>query len=281
MGMIEIERLTATIGAVVSGVDLRKPLADETFAQIRLALAEHQVLFFRDQDLDEDQNRAFALRFGPLDRDGLARLTNDPRDLMYIEDNADKKPGGADRWHTDVSWVADPPSLGMLNARVIPEFGGDTMWASLFAIYDSLSPKLQAFCQDLKVVNYPAGGFMTSAIRAAGAGSEDRVRDAFPPVEHPLVRTHPISGRPALFLTGAMHQIVGLHPDESQALISYLRSLLDNPMFQVRWRWKAYDFVVWDQASTNHRALPDHYPQRRVMRRCTIVGEPPFFRKAA
>jgi taurine dioxygenase len=279
--MLEIRKVTAAIGAVVSGVDLREPLADETFAQIQAALAEHQVLFFRDQDLDEAQHRAFALRFGPLGRDGVARLTDDLRDVMYLEDTPDRKPGNADRWHTDVSWVADPPSLGLLNARIVPAYGGDTMWASLFAAYEALSPTMQAFCQDLKVVNFAARGFLDAARRAVGPDGEARVREVFPPVEHPLVRTHPTSGRQALFLTGTMQQIVGLTADESETLIRHLRALLDNPSLQVRWSWRPHDLAVWDQASTNHRALADHYPQRRLMRHCAVAGGRPFHRRAA
>jgi taurine dioxygenase len=281
MRVLKIERMTAAIGGVVSGVDLRKPLPDELFERIRAALVDRQVLFFHDQDLTDEQHRAFALRFGPLGRDGVARLTDDPRDIFYIEDTPERPPGGADRWHTDVSWVEDPPALGMLNARIIPEYGGDTLWASLFAAYDALSPRMQAFCQDLRIVNYPARGFLKAAERAVGPGSEARVRDAFPPVEHPLVRTHPVSGRPALFLTGTMQQVVGLHPDESDALIRYLRSLLDDPNLQVRWRWRAFDVALWDQTSTNHRALGDHRPQHRKMRHCAVAGGRPFYRRAA
>jgi len=279
--LLQIQRLTAAIGALVSGVDLREALSEETFATIREALATHQVLFFRDQDLDDDQHRAFASRFGPLGRDALARLTGDPRDLMYIEDTAERPPGGADRWHTDIGWVAEPPSIGMLNARVIPEFGGDTMWASLFGAYDALSPRMQAFCDELTVVNRASGGFLTSAMRAAGDGGESLVREAFPPVEHPLVRTHPVNGRPALFLTATMEQVVGLTREESDMLLRHLRTLLDDPNIQVRWHWRPYDFAIWDQASTNHRALSDHHPQHRRMRRCTIEGGRPFHRSAA
>jgi taurine dioxygenase len=278
---LRVEPVTAAIGAVISGVDLRRPLADATFDRIRAALAAHQVLFFHDQDLDEEQHRAFARRFGPLGKDALAQLIHDPRDLMYIEDTPDKPPGGADKWHTDLGWLAEPPSLGMLNARIIPPHGGDTLWASLFACYDQLSPAMQAFCSGLKVVNRAQGGFLQSAIRTVGPEGVAKVHEAFPPVEHPLVRTHPVSGRPALFLTATMEQIVGLTRAESDALIAYFRTLLEDPNIQVRWRWTQYDFAIWDQASTNHRALRDHYPQHRKMRRCTIEGARPFYREGA
>lgn len=276
---ISIDPVTAAIGARVSGVDLRRPLPDETFAQIRRALATHQVLFFRDQDLSEDQHRAFAARFGTLGVDAMARLTGNRRDMIYPEDTADSPPGAADRWHTDISWVAEPPALGILNARVIPAFGGDTLWASLFALYDALSPSLRSICEQMSVVHHPTPGFVKAATRAVGADFAARVEAEFPPIEHPLVRTHPVSGRPALFLATTMNHIVGLHRRESDMLLAYLRSLIDEPGVQVRWTWRPFDLVVWDQASTNHRALGDHYPQHRKMRRCTIEGGRPFFRR--
>lgn len=273
---MNIDRVTAAIGAVVSGVDLRAPLSDEAFAGIRNALAVHQVLFFRDQDLDDDQHRAFASRFGTLGVDAVARLTGDNRDLMYIEDKVDSPPN-ADKWHTDISWLAKPPSIGMLNARVIPPFGGDTMWASLFGAYDALSPTMQAFCDGLTVVHQPTSLFLDAATRAVGPEMAARIPQEFPSVEHPLVRAHPASGRRALFLAVSMNHIVGLRRSESDALLSYLRTLIEDPNLQVRWQWRAFDFAIWDETSTNHRALSDHFPQRRKMRRCTIDGERPVF----
>ena len=143
---LQVDRINAALGAVVSGVDLREPPDDEQFARIRDALVEHQVLFFRDQDLDDDQQRAFASRFGTLGVFPVAKLMGSDRDMSYIEDTPDSPPD-ADGWHTDISWVAEPPKIAVLNARVIPEYGGDTMWASLFGAYDALSPPMQALRQ--------------------------------------------------------------------------------------------------------------------------------------
>jgi taurine dioxygenase len=173
--------------------------------------------------------------------------------------------------------VAEPPRIAILNARVIPEYGGDTLWASMFAAYDALSPTMQELCCGLRVRHHTDDLFLEKVSR----GREEIVeviRREFPPVEHPLVRTHPASGRRALFLGGAfMDQIVGMHRDESDALLGFLCRHAENPNFQVRWHWHEHDLAMWDEASTNHRALSDHYPQHRMMRRCTIDGDRPFF----
>jgi len=276
-GTITISRVSAALGALVAGVDLRAPLTDDEFAAIHDALVEHQVLFFRDQDLDDDQQRGFASHFGTLGVFPVARMMGSDRDMSYIEDTPDSPPD-ADGWHTDISWVVEPPKIAVLNARIIPEYGGDTMWASLFGAYDALSPAMQAICNDLTVVHQPGPKFLEAIGRSVGAEVAARIEREFPPAEHPLVRTHPVSGRRALYVSGFMDHIVGMHRDESDALLGYLNSLIDDPNLQVRWHWRAFDLVVWDEASTNHRALSDHYPQHRKMRRCTIDGDRPFFR---
>jgi taurine dioxygenase len=278
---LRIARLTAAIGAQVDGVDLRRPLDAFAFASIEAALVEHQVLFFRGQDLDEGQQRAFAERFGALGVYPVARLAGREEEMTYIEDSA-QSPPAADEWHTDISWVERPPRIAVLNARVIPEFGGDTMWASLFAAYQALSPQMRAFCETLQVRHHPGPDF-TDKIRRSpnfGPAFADRLAEAFPPAVHPLVRTHPVSGRQALFVSGFMDEVEGLSRRESDLLLGYLKSLLDDPNLQVRWRWRPHDLVIWDEASTNHRALSDHFPQHRKMRRCTVDGDRPFFRRA-
>ena len=275
--LLRIDRVNAALGAVVSGVDLREELSDDVFARIEDALVEHQVLFFRDQDLDDDQQRAFASRFGTLGVFPVARLMGSTRDMSYIEDTPESPPD-ADGWHTDISWIAEPPRLAILNARIIPDYGGDTMWASLFGAYDALSPAMQTICNRLTVVHHAGPAFLEAIGRTAGPEVVARIQEEFPPVEHPLVRTHPVSGRRALFLSGFMDHIVGMHRDESDALLGYLNTLIENPNVQIRWHWRPFDLAVWDEASTNHRALSDHYPQHRMMRRCTVDGDRPYFR---
>jgi len=268
---------TAAVGAVVGGVDLHHALDDATAALLRDALHEHSVLFFHDQDLSEDEQVAFASSFGTVGQYPLTRMFGGTARTSTIEDTAESPPD-ADGWHTDVTWVAEPPAYAFLNAKVIPERGGDTMWASLFAAYDALSPVMQQLCCRLAVRHHAGPDFRERVARGAGDEMADRIVAEFPPVEHPLVRTHPVSGRRTLFVAGGfMDQIVGMHRDESDLLLDFLRHHVENPNFGVRWRWTAGDLAIWDEASTNHRALSDHYPAHRVMRRCTVDGSRPYF----
>jgi taurine dioxygenase len=273
--------LNAAIGALIGEVDLRQPLDDDAFAVIDQALLDRQVLFFRDQDLDDDQHQAFARRFGDLSVFPVARVLGADTCLQYIEDTEDSPPD-ADGWHTDVTWLAEPPQVAVLSARVIPEVGGDTLWASLTAAHDALSPTMQALCAPLSVRHHRGPAFDLAVGRALGQEIIDKLDAAHPPVEHPLVRTHPRTGRPALFVAGAfMDQVVGMTRPESDALLGFLTRHVEDPNFQVRWRWRPNDLAVWDERCTNHRALSDHYPRHRVMRRVTVDGDRPFFAPTA
>jgi taurine dioxygenase len=275
--LISVSPTTGAIGAVVDGVDLHAPLDDPTAQRLRDALDEHSVLFFHDQDLSEDEQLAFARTFGTVGQYPLAKLFGSTAFTSTIEDTADSPPD-ADGWHTDITWVAEPPAYAFLNAKVIPDRGGDTMWASLFAAYDALSPVMQELCCQLTVRHHAGPDFHERVSRNAGEEMAAKIIAEFPPVEHPLVRTHPVTGRRALFVAGRfMDQIVGMHRDESDALLDYLQRHVENPNFCVRWRWTEGDLAVWDEAATNHRALSDHYPAHRVMRRCTVDGGRPFF----
>jgi taurine dioxygenase len=274
---VTLTPLSGVIGTVVGGADLHAPLDAATAHLLRDALHERSVLFFHGQDLTEDEQLVFASTFGPVGQYPLTKMFGGTAMTSTIEDTADSPPD-ADGWHTDVTWVAEPPAYAVLNAKVIPERGGDTLWTSLFAAYDALSPVMQQLCCRLTVRHHAGPDFRERATRAAGEEMAERIVAEFPPVEHPLVRTHPVTGRRALFVAGGfMDQVVGMHRAESDALLGFLARHVENPNFQVRWRWTEGDVAVWDEASTNHRALSDHAPAHRVMRRCTVDGARPFF----
>ena len=277
MPTMEVVPLTAAIGARLEIVDVRS--ADDTQIEaIKEAVYEHLVVFIRDQDLSEEDQLAFASRFGKVSTFPVAALLGATAPTVgNIEDTADSPPD-ADDWHTDVTWVAEPPSMAFLNARIIPTVGGDTMWTSLYAAYDLLSPPMQRMCEGLSAYHW-FGERFAEAVGRRSSEIIDRLREAhpYPGVVHPLVRTHPVTGRKALFLSGFMHSIVGMHPDESEVLLAHLQSLLQVPTLQCRWAWRPNDLAIWDERATNHRALSDHYPAHRLMRRCTIDGERPFF----
>jgi taurine dioxygenase len=286
-GAVDLTPLSGHIGAELSEMDLRDP-SDDDVARIRAALNDHHVVFLRGQVLSDDEHYALAARFGRVTTESSA--TNGARFQMVVD--AEDNPPHTDQWHTDMTCWEEPPSLALLCARIIPVVGGDTIWVSLCAIHDALSSTMRSFVEGLHVRHYVGPQFRDAvalniasntggAMTAIRSGLDERYAETY--AVHPLVRTHPITHRPALFLSPRFeHSIEELHPEEGAALLAHLHTYLDDPNFQVRWRWQVNDIAIWDEATTNHRALADHfYPkaQNRLMRRCTVAGDRPFFKK--
>jgi taurine dioxygenase len=270
---ITVEPLTPAIGALVEGVhggdplDLRLPFGDQRRAEVRDALMRHLVLFFRDRDLSGQEQLVLASQFGTPVSASVNPGDGDELLFVTLEDSADDPPK-SDRWHTDVPFVATPPDVAVLSMRAAPPVGGDTLWSSLYAAYDAVSPtlrdRLAALDLDLDL------GTSAATIRDLyGEAYYAEVMARFEGARHPLVRVHPVTGRPALYLCGSfMRGIAGMHPHESAALLGHLQSLLDDPNRQCRWRWRQHDVAIWDERCTNHRGLSDHYPRYRMIRRC-------------
>lgn len=273
---LTVTRLSAALGALVEGVSLSS-LNDQGFDAVRAALVEHHVLFFRDQFLTAEQQVALTARWDTPMVFPVSALMGGSDPLGVITDDAEHPPD-ADRWHTDITWWHEPPSVAVLAALSIPETGGDTMWLNLHHVYERLSPPLREFCAGLTVFHSPGERFIAATSRRLGPAAGDQIRNHLRGSHHPLVRSHPITGRPALFLSGSFMQAIdGLTQQESDDLFTMLGRHLDDPNVQVRWRWREGDVAIWDEACTNHRALSDHYPQYRQMRRCTASGERPWF----
>ncbi|HWL45753.1 MAG TPA: TauD/TfdA family dioxygenase [Ilumatobacter sp.] len=263
-----VQRITAAIGVEVAGLDLRSPLADAEVRFLRDAVAEHHVVAVRGQFLSAAQLETLAGSFGELVRSPLQRLTNKPA-VSTIEDTAARPPAGFD-WHTDISWAAELPSLGFLNAVTIPPYGGDTLWASTAEIYARLSADERMRFELLSAVHAPDESLLASVARHHGTSVAEQMRQEQPPREQPLVRANRQTGRRSLFLSPLyVERIVGPAGADG-ALLARLNRMLDDPSVQMRWRWRAGDVVIWDETSTCHRALTDHHPQRRVVRRCVV-----------
>ena len=275
---MDVRPLGGALGAEILGVDIRDP-SDAEIKDSYSALLEHEVVIFRDTKLDDEGHLSFARRFGTPSVFPLAVLMGEPTPtLQVIRDDGASKPA-TDYWHTDVTWTAEPPRAAFLRATIVPDRGGDTMWGSMTAAYDALSPSVQAFFDGLRV-RHDNESFVRGMIdklgEEAGRSVGEKLRESYPPVEHPLIRTHPETGRKAILFGGHfMRSIVGLTSSESDAILEFLRRHIDQPIFHARWRWGVGDLAIWDERSTVHRGLSDHYPREREVRRCVIDGDRP------
>ena len=267
---LDVRPLTRAIGAEVSGVDLGVPFGEELATELRRLLSEHLVLFFRDQALDDDQHLRVARVFGEPNVYPATRARGLDQPLEWIEDGPDSPPK-ADLWHTDVAFMPEPPDVAVLSMQATPEVGGDTLWLSLEALYGSYSAPVRAMFDGLEQDLHPGPDMKAKLELQFGPGIYEKVADEFRGARHPLVRVHPVTGRRSLFLCGAYPKgIAGLAPDESDAVLALARSHLGDPNLSCRWRWAVDDLVIWDERATNHRALSDHHPAQRRVRRCTV-----------
>ena len=278
---IDITPVSGSLGVEVHGVDLRD-LDDATLEQVREALHEHEVIFFRGAGLEPDEQLALGRRFGSLSVFPMSKLlgVTEPK-LQVIVDGPDSPPT-ADDWHTDVTWTACPPKYALLQADVVPERGGDTLWASMTTAYQALSPTMQKLVAGLDVwhdnESFIGGMQLKLGVNDQTEDLARRLREAYPPVRHPLVRTHPDTGRRALFLGGGfMRRVDGMTDDESAMLLGLLRRHIEDARFHCRWRWHPGDLAIWDERSTNHRSAADHFPQHRSIRRVEVDGDAPYF----
>lgn len=271
---INIQSISPVIGAEISGANLSQ-LNDDQFASIEQALVEHQVVFFRDQpELAAETQIAFAERFGVLHLHPAAPHMEDHPAVFVIHAHKDSKVANGNGWHTDVSCDEEPPLGTMLQLHVLPSSGGDTLFASMFAAFETLSPALQAFLATLTATHDSEHVYRG---RYADRGVDDSAK-TYPSASHPVVRTHPHSGRQALYVNpGFTTRINELGSEESRALLDFLFRHQQRAEFQIRFRWSVNAIALWDNRCTQHFALWDYWPQERKGHRVTIKGEKPVF----
>jgi len=268
--------LTPTIGVEIGGIDLRDPLDAATAAAIRQALLDWKVIFFRDQDITTDQHLAFARAFGTLEVHPFAPHKPDYPEVMAISHGPDNR-GRENTWHSDVTWRLEPSLGSVLRAIEIPAVGGDTLFADMYAAYDGLSDDVKARI-DGKTAIHDFGHFRTGLRRAGKSEAEIEVfNKKYPPAEHPVVRTHPETGRKCIYVNAGFTQhIVGMDADESAALLKHLYAQAAIPEYQCRFRWTKNAIAFWDNRASQHYAASDYFPAVRRMERVTIVGDRPF-----
>jgi taurine dioxygenase len=268
---IEVRPLAGSVGAEIAGIDLSAPLSDQDTREVRAVLAERGVVVFRDQALTPEQHIAVARRFGEININRFfAHADGYPEIAMVMkEPEQTKNIGGG--WHTDHSYDQIPALGSMLYAREVPPAGGDTMFASMYAAYDALSDGLKRTLAGLRAVHSSRHVFGVQRPEMAGriGNPEAATQDAV----HPVVITHPESGRRALYVNaGFTLRFEGWTDEESKPLLAYLYEHGSRPEFTCRLRWQAGSLAFWDNRSTWHYALNDYQGERRLMHRITIEG---------
>jgi len=275
---VGVRRLTVRIGAELSGLELRQS-TDAQVDAVRAALLAHRVVFIRQQDLSACEQIAFARRLGPLTQGHPTLPVVDGEELILDLDSL--AGGAANHWHTDVTFVDRPPMYSILRAMVLPEVGGDTLWANTVAAYADLPNDLRQLADQLRAVHSNGHDYARPDVVALRAKiGEVRLANlaAFASevfeTEHPVVRVHPETGERALLLGGFAHRLVGHSSAESLDLIRIFQSYVTRPENVVRWTWREGDVAIWDNRGTQHYAIYDYGEERRRMQRVTTAGTP-------
>ncbi len=269
---LTIDKLTPIIGAEIAGVDLSKPLSNRQQDEIHRALAENLVIFFRDQHISQDQHLAFGRLFGDLHTHPAAPSEPGKPELMIIHADKDSPRANGEGWHTDVSCDLEPPMGSILYIKKCPSKGGDTLFASMYAAYEALSDRMKKYLEGMTAIH---DGESVYRGLYANYGVADKPQ--YPRAEHPVVRTHPVTGKKGLYVNrGFTRALVGIPRDESDAILRYLYEHMENPLFQCRFRWRENSLAFWDNRCVQHRAMWDYWPHTRSGNRVTVAGDKPF-----
>ncbi len=277
-----VRRLGVFLGAEVTGLDLTQPLDEATVEELKLAHAEYGVLVFPNQKISSEDLKRFGRYFGSLSVHPFSTSAEDSPELIVYDNKEGNPPAPTDVWHTDETFRECPPMGTALCSKIIPEVGGDTAFASMSAVYEGLSDRMQSFLSGLEAVHdfKPFRGLFPAT--REGVERLRKFEDLYPPVTHPVVTVHPITGRKVLFVNPQFTlYIKGMAEDESRCLLDLLfrKTLIHE--YQYRHRWEPNMLVFWDNRCVQHSALHDYYPQRRLMERVTISGTKPIPASAA
>ena len=272
---LEIERIGPTIGAEIHGLDLMQPLDDATFGALEAAIIDRKVVYLRDQHLTTARHVEIGRMFGDLEIHPF-RPEGEFPEIMVLDNHKDNPVLSTDVWHSDTTFRECPTRYSILRALIVPPAGGDTLWADMTAAYDGLSDDMRRLIDPLEAVH----DFKN--FRALFTDSEEdraklrRMEELYPNPTHPVVRTHPVSGRKAIYVNPQFTlYIKGMRDDESRAILDLLYQQAKTPEYQFRLRWKPGTIVFWDNRSTQHYAANDYYPERRKMERVAVIGEKP------
>ena len=276
---IEVNRISGALGAEIVGVDLSRGLDNETFDDIHRAFLDHQVIFFRDQHLTHEQHKAFARRFGTLNIHPYVKGMDGHPEIMQIVKEPEDRINFGGGWHSDMSFLEEPALGSILYAKDVPPFGGDTLWANQYLAYETLSDGMKKMLDGLKAIHTAKGEYSERGASAQKRKSMEvsTAGDDVPSYEHPVVRTHPETGRKALYVNPAFtEKFVGMTRRESRPLLEFLFDHCTQEGFTCRFRWTKNTLAFWDNRATQHFALNDYHGHRRHMERVTVNGDRPF-----
>jgi alpha-ketoglutarate-dependent taurine dioxygenase len=270
---LKLRRIAGALGAEIEAVDLAARLSPDAVAEIRRAFLEHQVIFFRDQPLTPAQFMAFARHMGrPIEYPFVKGIEGFP-EIIEVKKLEHERQNFGGIWHSDTAYLAEPPMGSMLLAREVPPYGGDTEFASQYAAYEALSEGLRRLLDDLKAVNASS---KADATRTREDLSRQKEIVAEYVAEHPVVRTHPETGRKALYVNvGHTVRLSGMTEEESAPLLAFLFRHQVRPEFTCRFQWREGSLAFWDNRCAQHNPVNDYHGHRRVMHRITLAGDRP------
>jgi len=279
----DVRRIAGALGAELAGVDVSKPLDESVIAEIRRALLDHQVIFFRDQHLTPEQHLAFGRRFGSLNvHDFVGGMAQYPEIIEVRKEAEDHGSNFGGAWHSDVTYLEEPALGSILYAKEVPSHGGDTLFANQYLAYDALSDGMKRLLEPLKAVH--SAGHVYGSERSRASVRFDELKamtmrfspEAERETVHPVVRTHPETGRKCLYLNrGFTVRFADMTVEESRPLLDWLFAHSVRPEFTCRWRWEPNAIAFWDNRCVQHYALNDYHGHRRVMHRVTVNGDRP------
>ena len=269
---IEVDPLTPAIGAEIQGVDLSRPLDDQTYGEIHEAWMKHLVIFFRDQDLTLDQHKAFGRRFGALHIHPAAPGPEGHPEIFVVHTDKDSTFSEGNGWHSDVSCDAEPPMGSILRLHILPATGGDTLFCNTYLVYDNLSASMKTHLEGLTAIHE---GEQIFRGRYAEEGVDGSGKN-YPRAEHPLIRTHPVTGRKCVYVNQAFTTgIKELRYTEARSVLDYLFEQIERPKYQCRFRWRKHSIAMWDNRCAQHYAMWDYRPHTRSGFRVTVKGDKP------
>ncbi len=276
MSNLEIYKLTPTIGAEITGKKIFSNLSLDICNEIYDALIENKVIFFRDQDISNNEHINFAKSFGEIEPPHPVYPNVAQYPEIVLLENDSINPPDTDVWHTDVTFKPKPPFASILYSKVIPPVGGDTLWSCLTSIYEALPKDIQKYLETLKAV-HDLGDFRNSYVNNEPIGDAIKLNEGYKKFGssiHPVVKIHPITKKKYIYINpGFTNHIVGLNSTDSSNLLNYLFNQMNKPEFQIRFKWSENTLAMWDNRCTMHYAIGDYMPHYRKMHRITLLND--------